>query len=153
MREGVGEQREAHMRAFEWALHVGLSRHSDISVHKWSTLQGRPTHVSPQQHSSIPILACTFLHIHFSYQNTHLHHHDLSVLDCLLGWWGEGREKRTVAASIPSLTCLLVAIQPQYESYTVLSALNGVLIFKWSRYLHFYHWISNQINLSKWFQS
>lgn len=35
----------------EWALHVGLSRHSgqDISVHKWSTLQGRPTHQSPLQ--------------------------------------------------------------------------------------------------------
>lgn len=35
------EEQEVHIRAYKWALYVGLSRHSN-SVHKWSTLQERP---------------------------------------------------------------------------------------------------------------
>lgn len=101
-REAVREQSEVHVRV-EWALRVGLSRHSDISVHKWSTLQERPTRVSPPKLPSIPVGARTCTQIHFSYRNTHLHHHDLSVRDCLLGQWGEGKETGPAAANIPSL--------------------------------------------------
>lgn len=88
-------------------------------MHKWSTLQERPIYEShPLKLTSITnhTHRVTHMHVHFSYQNTHTSPPwsvCLRLSPLALRGMGGGRGREAVAVNIPSLTCFLVAPQPQ----------------------------------------
>lgn len=84
-----GRERGAHTN--EHYMQVCLDTQGRTSLCTNGALYKRDPPTSLLSNSpTIPIHTRTYMHVHFSQQNTHLHHHDLSALDCLRGRWGEG---------------------------------------------------------------
>lgn len=114
------QQTEVHVRV-GGALRVGLSRHSDISVRKWSTLQERPTRVSPSKtacrshHRTQHARTCMHMHAHPLRRPKRVFTAAICLFD-IVSSGGGGGEGDQASGGKHSFTNVLVSTQPQQNT-------------------------------------